>query len=92
MRYPSKKMDSYFRVSTYTRLFFDELSTFDFKLKLGIEKEYINWKGIRSVRNFFPLWLFYGRTSFHPKLQWLLWSWDIDKKAFRTYAINYFCD
>jgi predicted DNA-binding transcriptional regulator YafY len=49
---------------------------------------YTNWKGVSSKRNIIPLIPFYGKNEWHPTEQWLLIAWDLDKMAFRTFAIK----
>jgi predicted DNA-binding transcriptional regulator YafY len=49
---------------------------------------YTNWKGVSSKRNILPLIPFYGKNEWHPTEQWLLIAWDLEKQAFRTFAIK----
>lgn len=83
-------MDSYNRVPYYTKCFFNLLSTHQFNFFPLQEINYINWKGKRSIRTFIPIWFFFGKTKYYSKPQWLLFSWDLEKSAFRTFAVKYF--
>jgi len=50
--------------------------------------EYKNWRGEVGIRNIFPLEIYHGSTEHHKEEQWLLKVWDLDKKDYRTYALN----
>lgn len=54
---------------------------------LSFEKEYCNWQGKITKRKFVPLWLYFGSTQYYKKPQWLLFSWDVKKNAFRIFAM-----
>ena len=49
--------------------------------------KYKNWQGETSVRHVIPIKIWYGETQWHPKKQWLLTAWDMDKGAERSFAI-----
>jgi hypothetical protein len=50
--------------------------------------DYTNYKGERNWRKVRPIRLWYGRTEHHPRDQWLLDAWDIDRGAERTFALH----
>ena len=51
--------------------------------------DYTNWKGQRSIRTISPPFTFYfGSTEYHPVQQPLLKAIDVDKKAYRTFAMK----
>lgn len=49
---------------------------------------YRNYKGVESTRRIIPLRPWYGSTSFHPTIQWLLDATDVDKGELRTFAFR----
>lgn len=63
-------------------------------LRLDPEKivkvTYKNHKGETSVRRIIPHSnsIFYGSNEWHKEPQWLLWCWDMDKSADRTFAMK----
>lgn len=60
------------------------------KHEQAIQVRYKNWQGETAIRNIIPTGkLRWGSTEWHPKEQWLLEVWDIDRKAYREYAL---CD
>lgn len=50
--------------------------------------EYTNHKGTRSWRHIRPIEMVFGSTQWHPRAQWLLRAWDVDKQAERTFAMS----
>lgn len=48
---------------------------------------YTNWKGVTSERTIIPRKVWFGRTEWHPELQWLVTAWDVDKSAERDFAL-----
>ena len=48
---------------------------------------YINHAGKTAVRNVISPTLFWGVSDFYPEPQWLLNAFDIDKQAWRTFAV-----
>jgi hypothetical protein len=49
---------------------------------------YTNYRGETSKRRIIPMGKpFIGSTDYHPKPQYLLEVWDLDKQANRTYAL-----
>jgi hypothetical protein len=52
-----------------------------------IKVKYKNWTGEIGIRTIIPNKIFFGHTIYHPKNQWLMDVWDVDKDARRTYAM-----
>lgn len=50
--------------------------------------EYTNWEGKTAVRKVIPVKLWYGKTEYHPKEQWLLKAIDVEKNAERDFAVK----
>jgi predicted DNA-binding transcriptional regulator YafY len=50
--------------------------------------KYKNWEGKTAVRKVRPTEIWYGKTQWHPKKQWLLRAWDLDKDAERNFAVQ----
>ena len=50
--------------------------------------KYKNWKGIISIRKIIPDYVWYGTTDFHKDIQYLLHAWDVEKQAYRDFAIG----
>jgi predicted DNA-binding transcriptional regulator YafY len=55
---------------------------------LAVTIDYTNWRGERGVRRIEPRHIEFTSSEFHPEQQWLLTAWDIDKGAFRTFAMK----
>jgi predicted DNA-binding transcriptional regulator YafY len=53
-----------------------------------IEFDYTNWKGKKGHRKIEVNEFYYGSTEYHQEPQWLLEGFDLDKKAFRTFAMK----
>ena len=49
---------------------------------------YTNWKGVTSFRRIIPKKIFFGSTEWHKEEQWLLEALDVDKNAYRSFAIK----
>jgi len=50
--------------------------------------DYINWKGERSLRAIEPQSLSFGSNEWHPNPQWLLRAFDVEKSAWRDFAVS----
>lgn len=50
--------------------------------------EYINWEGKKAIRRVSPIEIWYGKTEWHPKKQWLLRATDLDKNEERNFAVK----
>jgi hypothetical protein len=50
--------------------------------------EYKNWENKVAVRKVEPIKIWYGKTKWHPKKQWLLKAIDVEKKAERDFALK----
>lgn len=49
---------------------------------------YQNYKGEIKWRFIHPIKYYFGHTDYHPKDQWLLKCFDVEKDAERTYAVG----
>ena len=49
--------------------------------------EYTNYRNETSIRKAIPTRIWHGRTKYHPEHQWLLTAFDVDKKAYRDFAM-----
>jgi hypothetical protein len=49
---------------------------------------YTNWRGETAERIIIPVSIRWGKTEWHPEEQWLLKVWDIERKAYREYAVK----
>ncbi len=50
--------------------------------------EYKNHRGVTSIRTILPESIFWGSSEWHPQPQWLLNAYDVDKKAYRWFAMR----
>ena len=50
--------------------------------------EYTNWEGKKATRRVRPIEIWYGKTEWHPKSQWLLRAMDLDKNEERNFAVK----
>lgn len=50
--------------------------------------DYINYRGERGTRHILPGRIVYGATEYHPRHQWLLEAFDLDKGAMRVFAME----
>lgn len=58
----------------------------EYKIK-SVKIKYKNWKNEIAIRNIYPNEIWYGSTEYHKEPQFLLSAWDIDKQAFRDFAL-----
>lgn len=49
---------------------------------------YTNWRGEKRWRRIIPQRMYFGSTEWHPEHQWLLDVLDLEKKEFRTFAME----
>jgi predicted DNA-binding transcriptional regulator YafY len=49
---------------------------------------YTNWRGETGTRKIIPEKVFFGATEWHPENQWLLHAYDVEKEAFRDFALK----
>ncbi len=49
---------------------------------------YTNWRGETAERSIIPVSISWGTTEWHPQEQWLLKVWDIERQAYRDYALK----
>lgn len=57
-------------------------------IKKAISVLYTNWRGETAERQIIPIEIYWGSTEWHPENQWLLKVWDIERKAYRSYALQ----
>lgn len=50
--------------------------------------DYTNHRGERHLRRIVPSRVFWDRTKWHPEPQWLLEAFDVDKGAYRYFALQ----
>lgn len=49
--------------------------------------KYKNWEGKTAIRTVQPIKIWYGKTRWHPKLQWFLKALDLEKNEKRDFAV-----
>jgi hypothetical protein len=52
-----------------------------------VKIEYTNWRGFRSVRRIRPRYLAFENNEWHPETQWILYAYDLERIAERTFAM-----
>lgn len=50
--------------------------------------DYTNWRGERGERVIEPRHIEFTSTEFHKEPQWILKAWDVDKGAWRDFAMK----
>lgn len=63
----------------------DELNTYDNEKAVRIL--YTNYRHETAERTIIPEKIWYGSTAWHPKQQWLLDAFDVEKGERRSFAI-----
>lgn len=53
---------------------------------------YTNYKGERSERHIVPIRVWFGNTEWHPKDQYMMHAFDLDKNEVRDFALKGFVD
>lgn len=53
-----------------------------------VEITYTNYRGEKGNRRISPKNIYYGSTQHHSEPQWLLSAYDMDKQAFRDFAMK----
>lgn len=53
-----------------------------------VKISYTNWRGQTALREIYPIGFSFGATRYHPKKQWLLKAYDIDKMEYRQFAMK----
>ncbi|SNY93405.1 hypothetical protein SAMN04515647_3700 [Cohaesibacter sp. ES.047] len=48
---------------------------------------YTNWRGVTSIRKVEPIFIWCGRTEWHPDPQWFLKAFDLEKNEMRDFAL-----
>lgn len=49
---------------------------------------YKNYKGVVSIRHVQPKEVIWTHNEWHPQDQWMLYAFDLDKQAMRTFALK----
>lgn len=49
--------------------------------------DYTNWRGERAKRLIHPIRLEFDSNEWHPVPQWLLFAYDIERAAYRVFAM-----
>lgn len=49
---------------------------------------YRNYRGETARRRIIPQLVWFGATDWHPKPQWVLEAFDVDKNATRSFALR----
>lgn len=55
---------------------------------IALKVRYKNHRGEVAERKIIPLKIYFGEVEFHNGEQWLMDVYDLDKKAYRTYALR----
>ena len=66
----------------------EKASVPSFEANQVIKVEYTNWRGESAIRTIVPINLKWRSTEWHPKAQWLLKVWDVDRNDYREYALK----
>jgi len=53
-----------------------------------VQFEYTSWEGEHEMRTVVPVRIWFGSTSWHPTLQWLLSGYDVDRGVNRDFAVD----
>ena len=56
--------------------------------EVAIEVKYKNYRGEIGVRKIVPFGIYFGSNEYHKEEQWLLKVWDLEKDAYREYALK----
>lgn len=51
-----------------------------------VEFTYTNYRGVTEVRRVVPINIWHGTTEWHPRKQWFLHAWDLDRQAARDFT------
>lgn len=49
---------------------------------------YTNYRGETATRTIVPESVYFGSTDWHPEKQWLLRAYDVEKQAYRDFAMK----
>ncbi len=50
--------------------------------------DYTNYRGERGIRRIVPIEMFFGSTDYHVHDQWIMRAYDVDKSAYRDFAMS----
>jgi len=65
----------------------DKSNKVDISEKKLVKILYTNYRNETAVRSIIPIKIWFGKTDWHPKEQWLLDAYDIEKQANRSFAL-----
>jgi predicted DNA-binding transcriptional regulator YafY len=51
-----------------------------------VEFVYTNYRGVTEIRRVVPQNIWFGATQWHPKRQWFLSAWCLERQAHRDFA------
>lgn len=54
----------------------------------AVQVVYTNYRGETAIREIIPDRIWFGSTEWHPKDQWLLDAFDVEKQAKRSFALK----
>lgn len=54
----------------------------------AVQVDYTNWRGEKGTRTIVPESIYFGSTEWHPEKQWLLRAYDVEKQAYRDFALK----
>lgn len=57
-------------------------------MKAPLEFGYTNHRGEYAVRRVEPAEVYYGVSDYYPGPQWLMCAWDLDRQAYRHFAMS----
>lgn len=58
-----------------------------FQVEQKIRFYYNNWRGESAIREAIVFGIFFGETKWHPKKQWIIEGFDVEKNAIRHFAM-----
>lgn len=79
----SRLGDSFYNATDNKWYYFDGINWV-----LGLYFVYENYKGNVAERCVIPLSIFFGVTEYHKQPTYMMHTWDIEKKAYRDFALN----
>lgn len=57
-------------------------------IPMMVRIDYTNHRGERRQRLIEPQRIFFGQSEWHPDWQWVLVAFDVEKHAFRNFAMK----
>jgi predicted DNA-binding transcriptional regulator YafY len=59
-----------------------------FDISRSVEIIYVNYRGERAIRHILPENMYWGSSEYHPEPQYLLKAYDLDRQAYRDFAMK----